>query len=186
MKQLSRSLALLSVAGFLVAAVAPAQAQAPGQGQGGGRGNFDPAQMQERMMERYREQLKVTNDDEWKIISERIAAVNTARRGTMGGFGRGGFGRGAGGPGGPGGQGGGANANRPGRGQGGGGGSPEEAALRTAVDENADPAVIKAKLADLRKVRAQNEAKVAKAQKDLKEVLNLSQEATAVLGGLLP
>ncbi len=135
-------------------------------------------------MERYREQLKVTNDDEWKIISERISAVMTARRATMGGFGRG-FGRGPGGPGGPGGQGGGANANRPGRGQG-GGGSTEEAALQKAIDDNAGATVIQAKLADLRKARAANEAVLAKAQKDLKEVCNANQEATLVLGGMLP
>ncbi len=139
-------------------------------------------------MERYREQLKVTNDDEWKIISERISAVMTARRATatgFGGFGRGAFGRGQGAPGG---QGGDAAADRPGRGPRGQGGGEdaEEAGLRKAVDDNADAAVIKAKLADLRKVRAENEAKLAKAQKGLKEVLNLNQEATAVLGGLLP
>ena len=28
-----------------------------------GRGNFDPAQMQQRMMERYKEILEVTDDD---------------------------------------------------------------------------------------------------------------------------
>jgi hypothetical protein len=190
MKKLSRSLALLSVAGFLITAVAPAQAQAPGQGrpggQGGGRGNFDPAQMQERMLENYREQLKITNDDEWKIVSERITAVMTARRDTVGGFGRGGFSRGAGRPGGQGGGRGGDTADRPTRGSGGGGENAEEAALRKAVDDNADAAVIKAKLADYRKAKAANEAKLAKAQKDLKEVLNLNQEAVAVLGGLLP
>jgi len=189
MKKLYRSLAMLSVAGFLATSVVPVQAQAPGRGQGrpgGGRGNFDPAQFQERMMERYREQLKVTNDDEWKIISERLTAVATARRDTMGGFGRGAFGRGRGGPGGPGGPGAGASADRPGRGQGGDGGNAEEAALRKAIDDNADAAVIQAKLGDLRKARAANQAKLAKAQKDLKEVLNANQEATLVLGGLLP
>src|SRR5688572_15764411 len=62
--------------------------------------DFDPAQMRQRMMERVREQLEITNDDEWKIVSERAEKVMTARR-DAGGFGGGGmmFGRG-GGPGG--------------------------------------------------------------------------------------
>jgi len=43
------------------------------------------------MMERYKERLEVTNDDEWKIISDRIEKVMTAQRETrIGGFGFGG------------------------------------------------------------------------------------------------
>src|SRR5258708_4479296 len=52
-------------------------------------GNFDPAQMQQRIMDRYKEQLKVKSDDEWKIISERIMKVMEARVSL--GNGRGGF-----------------------------------------------------------------------------------------------
>ena len=68
------------------------------------RGNFDPEQMRQRMMERYKERLEVTNDDEWKIIQDRIEKVVTAQRETrIGGFG-------FGGPGGRRGPGGGDNA----------------------------------------------------------------------------
>src|SRR6478609_1357730 len=99
------------------------------------------------MMERAREQLGVTNDDEWKIVSERLEKVMTARRdanaGAFGGFGRGG------GPGG-GRRGGGDNANATG-GNGGNGGNgggnrgrgffgeePQEAKdLRAAIEAKA-------------------------------------------------
>src|SRR5262245_13173759 len=69
------------------------------------RGNFDPEQMRQRMMERYRESLEVKNDDEWKLIETRITKVTDAQRdarsGMMSAFGRGGFGgrRGGGGEG---------------------------------------------------------------------------------------
>src|SRR5439155_7178846 len=54
-----------------------------------GRGNFDPEQFRQRMMDRYREALEVKNDDEWKIVSTRIEKVMDARRdmGGPGGFG---------------------------------------------------------------------------------------------------
>src|SRR3954465_6610848 len=72
-----------------------------------GQGNFDPEQMRERMMERVREQLEITKDDEWMIVKERAEKVMTLRRETS--FGGGMF-RG-GGPGGrrDGGNGGGGN-----------------------------------------------------------------------------
>ena len=64
-------------------------------GQGGNRqrGNFDPAQMRERMMERYKETLEITSDDEWKAIQPLVEKVSTARMATMGGMGRGMFGQ---------------------------------------------------------------------------------------------
>src|SRR4030095_8867093 len=74
-----------------------------------GRGNFDPEQARQRMMDRYKEQLEVKDDAEWKLISDRIEKVTAARRevgfGGGGGFGRGGRGGpGGGGPGGGGDQ----------------------------------------------------------------------------------
>src|SRR5262249_23034756 len=45
-----------------------------------GRGNFDPAQMRERMMTRLREQMDVKDDDEWKAIEGQISKVMDARR----------------------------------------------------------------------------------------------------------
>jgi hypothetical protein len=154
----------------------------PGGGPGGGQGNWDPAQMRQRMMERMREQFAVTDDAEWKLISERIEKVNTARMSLAA---RGGFGFGGGRGGGPGGQGGG--------GQGGGGGrggmfgevSPEQEALQKAVESNAPAEEIKTKLAKFRASQKDKEAKLATAQDELRQVLSAKQEATAVLLGLL-
>lgn len=150
-----------------------------GGGQGGpGGGNFDPAQMRQRMMERMREQFGVKDDAEWKLISERIEKVNDARREVGGG--RGAmmmFGGGRGGPGGPGGGG--------GRGGFGGESSPEADALQKAIESNAPADEIKSKLAKYRESQKAKEAKLTKAQDDLRQVLSAKQEATAVLMGLL-
>ena len=150
-----------------------------GQGGGpGGGGNWDPAQMRQRMEERMREQFAVKDDAEWKLISERIEKVSAVRR-EMGG--RGGmmmmWGRG-GGPGGPGGQGG---------GPGGAGGevNPEQDALQKAIESNAPADEIKAKLAKYRASQKEKEAKLTKAQDELRQVLSVKQEGTAVLMGLL-
>ncbi len=145
---------------------------AGGPGGGGpGGGNFDPAQFRQRMMDRYREQLAIKDDSEWKIVQERIEKVSDARRDIPRGGGFGG-GRG-GGPGGPGGPGGGATT------------SPEAEALQKAVDGNASADEIKSKLANYRDAVKQKEAKLEKAQAGLREVLSSKQEAAAVLAGLL-
>src|SRR5215470_5998507 len=101
-----------------------------------GRGNFDPEQFRQRMMERYREQLEVKSDDEWKVIEPRITKVMDARR-DAGGFGRGMGGFARRGP-----DGGDATAGRGGRGGGGPGGgmnasSPEAEALQKAIEAKA-------------------------------------------------
>src|SRR4051812_47735368 len=54
------------------------------------RGNFDPAQFREQMMNRMKEQLG-SNDDEWKVLSPKIEKLMTAQRDARVGFG-GGFG----------------------------------------------------------------------------------------------
>jgi hypothetical protein len=165
------------------------------------QGNFDPQQMRERMMERVREQLGVTNDDDWKIISDRAEKVMTARReASAGGFGM--FGRGpGGGGGGRRGGGGGDNANANANGNGGNGGNggdranrgrgffgeePQEAKdLRVAIEAKAPADEIKTKLDKYRAYKKGKEADLVKAQEKLKEVLNARQEAAAVLAGLL-
>ena len=68
------------------------------------QGNFDPAQMRQRMLERMRDQFDVKDDAEWKAIADRIEKVMQARRSAGGMGGPGGFG-GPGRFGGPGGQG---------------------------------------------------------------------------------
>jgi hypothetical protein len=184
MKTLERALAVGGIAAALLIGSSQVNAQNQPRGEGGGqRGNFDPAQMRQRMMERMREQLGVTDDDEWKIVSERIEKVTEARRGTGGGFGA--FGRGGRPPGGGAGQNSGQGGGRGGRGFG-PQPSPEEEALQKAIDDNAAPDVLKDKLAKVREARKASEATLKAAQNELKEVLNGKQEAVAVLMGLLP
>jgi hypothetical protein len=177
-----------AVLGGIAAVLLSGATQAFAQQERPNRGNFDPEQMRQRMMERYKEQLAVKDEGEWKIIQERIEKVTEARRevGAGGGFGMG-FGgrRGGGGPGG-----GGDNAGGGGARPGGGGGlrgeaSPEAAALQKAIDSKAPADEIKQKLAKLREARKEKEAKLEKTQEDLRKVLSVSQEASAVLLGLL-
>ena len=144
----------------------------------GGRGNFDPEQMRARMMERYRETFEVKDDAEWKLLEGRITKVMEARR-DMGGFGRG-----FGGPGGRrgGGDGGDQGADRrrfgpeP---------SPEAESLQKAIEAKAPNDEIKAKLAKYRESQKTKQANLEKAQADLRQVLSVKQEASAVLMGLL-
>ena len=149
-------------------------------GNGGGRGNFDPAQAQQQMMDRMREQFGVTDDAEWKLISDRLTAVTEVRRAATPGGGFGGFG-GRGGPGGPGGGQGGQGGGRQGRTA-----SPEQDALRQAITDNLPDAEIKSRLARVREVRKANEEKLAKAQEELRAVLTMRQEAILVMAGMLP
>lgn len=114
----------------------------------------------------------VADDAEWTLISTRITAVMELRRSAVGGFG-GGFRAGAAGD--P------TRINRPGRTA-----SPELDALRTAVTDNMPDGEVKARLDRYREVRKQNEAKLEKAQEDLRTVLTVRQEALAVTLGLLP
>jgi len=62
---------------------------------------------------------------------------------------------------------------------------PEAEALQKAIESQASNDEIKAKLAKLREARKEKEAKLEKAQEDLRKVLSLRQEAAAVLAGLL-
>jgi hypothetical protein len=187
MRQLTQRLAKVAVVAVFSLAVnsAMAQDQAQGQGQGqqrqGGRGNFDPAQMQQRMMEMYKEAMEVTNADEWKIVEERIQKVNEARREV--GFGGG---RGFGGMRPPGNRGG-DNADQNNQRRRNVGGAPNPAAdeLQAAIDSKASAEQLKAKLAKYRDDRKQKQANLEKAQEELKKVLNVRREAIAVMYGLL-
>jgi hypothetical protein len=161
---------------------------AQGQGGGGGRGgNFDPAQMRERMMARVREEMDVKDDADWKPISDRVSKVMEAQREARSG---GGMGmmfrprRNANGD-----QGGDQAAAGGGRGRGGPGGfgqtSPEHEALQKALENKASNDEVKAALAKYRDSHKAKQEKLQKAQEDLKKVLTVRQEATAVSLGLL-
>ena len=146
------------------------------------QGNFDPAQMRERQLERHRERIEVKSDEDWKKLEPIIGKVMDAQRDARLGMGFGGFGgRGRGGDGagtGSGNQGG--NRNR-----GGGQSSPEVTELQKALDDKASAEDVKAKLAKLRETRKTKEAALEKAQDELRKALSPRQEAGAVLAGLL-
>jgi len=174
------------------AAPAEAGAERGDRGARGDRGNMSPQDMQARLLTALRERLEVTDDEEWKLISERVAKVSELRRASGGGApmfgafgGRGGPpGGGQGGAPGAGGTGGDARGGRgPGRGP---GGSPELAALSSAVRDKLPDAEIKTRLERLRQTRKDSEAKLTKAQEELRAVLSVRQEAVAVVFGLLP
>jgi hypothetical protein len=183
MKSIHLMLALAGVAAVLSLGAGNAAAQnRRGGGQGGG--NFDPEQFRQRMLDRYKEQLEVKNDDEWKVISGLIEKVTTAQRETrIGGFGGFGGGRrgGGGGTGGDTAAAGGGNNRNP------FGGEPnvDAEALQKALEAKASSDEIKSKLAKLRDAQKEKEAKLAKAQDELRKVLSVRQEATAVMMGLL-
>src|SRR5262249_17127605 len=155
------------------------------------QGNFDPAQFCERALARYREQLDVKSDEDWKKLEPLIGKVMDARRNVGGGFGLGGRGgrpRGRGGPGGPGGDGGaggGGDQGNNNRNRFGPPPSPEEQALEKAIDAKAPQDEIKTKLAALRESRKASEAALDKAQEELRKSLSPRQEAAAVLARLI-
>ena len=150
------------------------------RGGGPGGGNFDPAQFQQRMMERIQDELGITNDTEWSAVQPLVQKVMDSRREVGGGGmarmfrGRGGN-NGGGGPGGPGG----------GRGGFFGQPSPEAEALQKAIDDNAPKDQIKDLLAKYKSSQKDKQAKLAAAQADLRKVLTVKQEAQATLLGLL-
>lgn len=176
---------LAAVAATLMIGSGSALAQGrPGGGQGGpGGGNWDPEQMRQRMMERYREQLEVKSDAEWNLIEERIAKVTEARR-EVGMLGMGGAAlRGAMARGPRGNEG--AGPQRGGGRPGGGASLPEADDLQKAIEARASAEEIKAKLAKYREARQAKQAVLAKAQSDLRQVLTVRQEAVAVMAGIL-
>jgi hypothetical protein len=143
-----------------------------------GRGNFDPAQFQQRMMDNVRERLAFTNDTDWAAVQPLVQKVFDTRRdvGFPGaGMLRAGRGNGGGGNGGD--NGGRRNAfNQP---------SPEAEALQKAIDDNAPAAQIKTMLEKYRETRKDKQAKLEEAQENLRKVLTVRQEAQAALLGLL-
>lgn len=194
MKKLTQWLAMASVAalglsaGNLMAQGNGGPGGPGGQGgPGGGRGNrgnfggnFDPAQMQERMMQGMRDRLEITDDTEWKAIEPLVQKVMDLRRDQVGGMGRGMMGMGRNRGGNQGGQA--AQGNRP---RFGAEPSAEETALSEAIDNNASKDDLKAKMEAYRKARATKEAELKTAQENLKKVLSTKQEAVALEMGLV-
>jgi hypothetical protein len=176
---MNRWLLTAGMAALVCLGVNQALAQANNPGGRQGRGNFDPAQFRERMMQNLREQLEVTDDSEWKAIEPMVQKVMDARMSSMSGMGRGMFGRR---------RGGGDNNNngdQPQRRGPFGQPSPEADALQKAIDAKASKAEIKAALDKYVAARKAKQAELEKAQEDLRKVLTSRQEAIATLDGLL-
>lgn len=174
MKSINQWLALAGITALCLSSNNLIAQDAPpgGGGQGGGRGNWDPAQMQQRMNEMVRERLEIKDDTEWKAIEPLVQKVNDLRREQLGGMGRGmTSGRSRGG-----------DQGRP---RFGGEPTAEETALTTAVEANASKEELKAKMEAFRKVRAAKEAELKAAQANLKKVLTTKQEAIALQMGLV-
>jgi Spy/CpxP family protein refolding chaperone len=145
-----------------------------------GRGNFDPAQMKQDMMDRLRDQMEIKDDQEWQAIEPKLGKVFDAGRDVMAMRFRGGFGgrrRNNNG------DNGGENA-RPRRSPFGEPSATLEA-LQKAIDDNAPTAEIKTKLAAVRAEIKDKQAKLLAAQEDLRSVLTPKQEAIATVNGLL-
>ena len=181
-------LTICGIAAALFLSAGSVSAQNDNGGGGGGRrgggGPPDPAQMQQRFMERVHDELGYTNDTEWNAVQPLVQKVFDAQRDARGGgmgrlFGRGNRGGGNG-----------ANAtagggNGGGRGGFGGTPSPEAEALQKAIDDNAPKAQIKTALAKYQASQKTKRDKLVQAQENLRKYLNTKQEAQATLLGLL-
>jgi hypothetical protein len=150
----------------------------------GGQRRFDPAQMQQRRMERVKDELEV-KDDEWAALQPLIQKVMDAQGAVladrMGGMFRGGRGGGD--------NAGGGGGDNGGRRRGGFGGfaepSPEADALQKAIDSKASNSEMKAALAKLQESRKAKQTDLETAQANLKKVLSVRQEAILTARGLL-
>ncbi len=142
----------------------------------GGRPQWDPAQMQQRIMEGVKERLEITDEGEWKVMQPLVQKVlDTQRevsadrmRGMMGGRR-------------PGGDAGGSSRS------GGMFGTPSKEAetLQKAIDSKASAADLKSALAKFIESRKAHQAELERAQDELRKVLSARQEAIATASGLL-
>ncbi len=193
--KLNRMITLCAMAGALALGTGSLLAQDNGGGGGGGggqggggggdngggnrRGNFDPAAMQQRIMDNVRDQLNFTNDTDWSAVQPLVQKVLDTRQAVgfpdmrrlmFGNRNRG--------------NNGGGDRNRRGGGMF-GAPSPEQEALQTALDQDAPAGQVKDLLAKYEAAKKERQAKLAQAQADLRAVLSSKQEAQATLLGLL-
>jgi hypothetical protein len=170
-------LAICGAAAVLLLSAGGIQAQDQNGGNGGNnrRGNFDPAQFQQRMMERIQGQLGITNDTDWSAVQPLVQKVMDAQRDYRGpGMGRM-FARNRGGN----------NDNNGNRPNIFGQASQEADALQNAIDQNAPSSQIKDLLTKYQASQKVKLQKLTDAQNNLRAVLTVKQEAQATLLGLL-
>ena len=184
MRELNRLMIVGTSALMLCATVGQVLSQtnpaATDQRQGGGRqrrGNFDPAQFQQRMMERYRERLEITDDAEWKAIQPLVQNVLDARM-SAGASGRATFGRGPR-------RETDSNSTSATTRRGPTRENPAADELQKAIDSKVPAQQMKAALAKYTEYRKAKQAEVEKARDALRAVLTSRQEAIATLSGLL-
>ncbi|MDP3069330.1 MAG: hypothetical protein Q8N18_03530 [Opitutaceae bacterium] len=122
---------------------------------------------QARTLDRLRERLEITDDEEWAIVAERLARVEEARRAAGGPVASPAMDRG----------------KKPDRKDAGGG---ERDALRAAVADRLPEAEVRSRLSRLAEVQRQHAAKLTRAQEELRAVLTVRQEAITVVLGILP
>ena len=171
MKRFARAGVITTVASLILvlgASILVAQSDRAGRRQDRGeRRQWDPAQMRQRMVEHYKENLN-SPDEEWKVIQPLLEKV-VEKQFMMGSGMR--FGRRR-----PGAES--ATATNP--------LSEAAQALRTALDSEDTPVKeIEQKTKALRKARKAAEADLTNARKDLRKVLTVRQEAQLLLGGVL-
>jgi Spy/CpxP family protein refolding chaperone len=182
--KLNQYLAIGGIIAALALSAGVASAQNDNQGGGGGGrrgggGQFDPAQMQQRMLDNIKEEFGYTNETDWNAVKPLFQKVMDARRdvGFGGGMGRMFRNRNNNND-----QGG--NNNRRG-GFFGGQPNPDADALQKVIDDNAPSAQVKAALAKYTASQKAKRAKLTEAQENLRKVLTTKQEAQATLLGLL-
>jgi DNA-binding transcriptional MerR regulator len=173
---LATSLLMGSLSVSAFAQTAPPGGNPPPGGNTGGRRNFDPAQFRQQRLDRLKTELGAS-DDEMQALSPKLEKVMQLQRDAGGGRG---FGRRGGGQGGPGG------ATTP---------TPDPnasvvqqkvAELRTVLEnKDAKPDEIKAKLDALRAAKAEAKTQLAAAQQELRGLLTQRQEAVLVENGML-
>jgi len=133
--------------------------------------------MRQRMMERVKEQLEITDDSEWNAIQPLIEKVMQARMAAAPMMGRGMFGRRRGPD----------NGNNTGNRRPGFGPpqSSEIQALDRAIESKASNSELKTAIAKVEAYRKAKQADLEKAQADLRKVLSVRQEAIATANGWL-
>ena len=135
----------------------------------------DPAQRQQMMMDRIKQQLEITDETEWKAIEPLVQKVQDIQRQIMGDRMRGFFGARRGGD----------NNNDQNRRNPFGQPSAEAEALQRAIDGKASSGEMKAAIAKFVEARKARQTELEKAQASLRKALTLKQEAVLTLDGML-
>lgn len=180
--KMNQALAMAVIVTFCSASGLLAQNNSTRQGRPGRGGPPDAAQIQQyqqQRMDRYKEQLEITDDTEWQALQPLIQKVTDTQRAAFADMARGRFGgRNRGGDNSQGDQGGQRSSifGTP---------SPEAEALQKAIDGKASKSEMKTAIENYIASRKAKQAELEKAQADLRKVLSLRQEAIATANGLL-